>query len=293
MSAPRPTVVAIYNPASGSAPTEHDLRDELGPDVEIVETTEDDPGVGQARQAAEDGADLVLACGGDGTIRACLEGVAETGVPVGIVPLGTGNLLAANFGVPDGPAPAEEIARRPKRKIDLGCVNGEVFAVMAGTGFDARMIRDAERHRKSTFGRLAYVLAGIRNVPAALVPTTVIVDGKPWFSGLTSMVLVGNLSTVTGNLEVLPDADPADGRLDVGALRAATVRDWLTVLWNLLRNKPQPARLVRRAQGERVEVLSSRPRPYELDGEPRPPSRRLEITVIPLAVEIHGGGPDD
>ena len=105
------------------------------------ETTPEDPGRGQAEAAVSAGVDLVIACGGDGTVTACAEGVAGTGVPLAVIPLGTGNLLARNVGVPMGLEEALEVALGGvQQSVDAGRVNGTLFVVMAGLGLDARML---------------------------------------------------------------------------------------------------------------------------------------------------------
>lgn len=281
------TTVAIWNPASGSAPDEEELRDALGPDVELVPTTEDDPGPGQTADAVDRGAGTIVACGGDGTIRACVEPLLDTETALDLVPLGTGNLLAGNLGIPSGLDAARERGNRPVRTIDVGFVNGEAFVVMAGSGFDAEMIRDADGDAKDRFGRLAYVKAAMSHLRDALEMTTVEVDGKPWFRGRTSMVLVGNFGQVTGGLEVFPDAQPDDGMLDVAVLAASTVRDWGSVLWRLVRGKDQRPELVRRAQARDIRVVTNRRRVYELDGEDRPPATELKYSVRPSSLKVH------
>lgn len=282
-----PRRVAIWNPASGSAPDEHALRGALGEAVDLVPTTEDDPGPGQAAAAVRDGADIVVACGGDGTVRACLEPLAGTGTSLAVVPLGTGNLLAANIGVPAGLDAADGIGLGPKRTIDLGRVNGETFAVMAGTGFDALMIRDADPTLKAKIGSLAYVISGFRNLRRSLVPTKVEIDGEAFFDGRASMVLVGNFGTITGGIDVFPDAEPDDGLLDVAVVAAATWREWAVVARRLIRNRSLPLALARRGTGRRIVVEQTQPRAYELDGEDRDPVGRLEIEVEPAALSVH------
>ena len=106
------------------------------------------------------------------------------------------------------------------------------------------------------------------------------------FSGRTAMVLVGNLGEVTGGLEVFPDAVADDGRLDVAILTPGGWRDWITVLSNLVRGRPQPPDLVHRASGSSVEVRLARPTAWELDGEDRDPTDRLSFAVEPLALEV-------
>lgn len=281
------TTIAIWNPAAGSAPDEGDLRAALGAGVQLIETTPDDPGDSQTRRAIADGARTIVACGGDGTVRACLDALRHSGVALDIVPLGTGNLLATNLGIPPGLEGASSVPGRPSRTIDAGVVNGETFAVMAGTGFDALMIGDADEATKAKLGTLAYIVSGVRNLRSDLVPTTVEVDGRTWFRGRTTMVLVGNHGTVTGGLEVFPDASPDDGLLDVAVLRADGLREWASVMWRLVRDTPQRPELVDRTQGRRIVVTTSTPRAYELDGEARDPVTRVEFTVDPAALQVH------
>src|SRR3984885_7668561 len=126
------------------------------------ETTPEDPGRGQAEAAVSAGVDLVIACGGDGTVTACAEGVAGTGVPLAVIPLGTGNLLARNVGLPMGLEEALEVALGGvQRPIDAGRVNGSLFVVMAGLGLDARMLDDtSEPLKKRLRGRGDPLTAG-------------------------------------------------------------------------------------------------------------------------------------
>lgn len=290
-------IVAVFNPASGGSLDEEALRAILGPEAELVPTTEDDPGIGQARDAVANGADTVVACGGDGTVRACIEGMVqgESGgraaedarqVPLAIIPTGTGNLLASNLGIGDDPDQSKTIADGDLLTIDVGRANGEPFAVMAGSGFDALMIRDADSKTKERLGVVAYVISAVRNLRTRLIPTTVTVDDQEWFNGRTVMVLVGNFGSITGGVEVFPDADPADGRLDVGVVAASRMIDWLSVGYRLVRRLPQNPDLVRRTQGTSIVIRTSERRPYEIDGEERPATDRIEISVEPKALTV-------
>lgn len=284
------TTVAIWNPASGSAPDEDELRDALGPDIELVATTEDDPGPGQTADAVERGAETVVVCGGDGTIRACIEPLLGVDTALDLVPLGTGNLLAGNLGIESGLKGVEGRSERATRTIDVGFVNDEAFAVMAGSGFDATMIRDADEETKARFGRVAYIRSAVKHLRDALQTTFVEVDGERWFTGRTSMVLVGNFGKVSGGLEVFPDARPDDGLLDIAVLAAESWRDWGSVLWRLIRRKAQRPELVSRTQGKEIRVTTHGARAYELDGEARDATTRLHFTVRPRALAVRHGG---
>jgi diacylglycerol kinase (ATP) len=279
--------VVIFNPVSGSGADEDELRAAFDHyDVQFAPTTEDDPGKGQAADAVAAGAATIVACGGDGTVRAVLESVAGSDAVLGVVPLGTGNLLASNLGVPIGLDAVPSAIEGPTRRLDVASVNGERFAVMAGVGFDAAMIRDAAPTIKRRFGSAAYVLSAVRNVPAKLTVATLDVDGERVWAGRTAMVLVGNCSTVTGGLEVFPDGKPDDGVLDVAVLSAKRLGDWLTVFWRLLRSKPQPPDLVARFTGTQVRVTMVTPMPYELDGEDRPATTHLEFAIEPDSLSV-------
>ncbi len=278
----------VVNPVGAGA----DLRDAVAAalaeqrvDATWHETSADDPGAGQTAAAIEAGADLVIACGGDGTVRACAEALAGTSIPLAIVPAGTGNLLARNLGIPEDPARAVANACGGRRRhLDVGRVNGEAFAVMAGVGFDARMIADAPRKWKNRIGSLAYVASGLRHLRDPNDPMRVRVDGKTIAEGHFTSVLVGNVGKVQADLRVFPDADPTDGRLDVLWVAVDGVWDWVAAAGAVLLGRTDSR--IDRSCGERIEVDLGRPVPYEIDGEERPPTTRLAFDVVPEALVV-------
>ena len=145
-----------------------------------LETTPEDPGRGQAESAASAGVDVVLACGGDGTVTACAEGVAGTGVPLAIIALGTGNLLARNVGLPMDLDEALAVALGGvQQPIDAGRVNGNLFVVMAGLGLDARMLSGASEPLKQRVGWLAYAISAVRHLRDRPMRAAVSADGGP------------------------------------------------------------------------------------------------------------------
>ena len=132
------------------------------PEPIFLETTPEDPGGGMATKAVEEGAELVFACGGDGTVMACVTALAGTGVAMAVLPAGTGNLLAANLGLATDPATGLQVALDGgRRKIDVGVLAGDggdrCFAVMAGMGFDAQMLEGTSETAKKRIGWLAYL----------------------------------------------------------------------------------------------------------------------------------------
>ena len=241
----------------------------------------------KARRALKAGADLILVWGGDGTVRRCAAELKGTGAAIGILPAGTANLLASNLGVPSDLAGAVDVALRGERRaIDMGVVNGRPFAVMAGAGFDARMIAGADRSLKDRFGELAYLWTGLRAMRGKQVDATVRVDGRSWFEGRASCVLLSNVRAVTGGVVVFDEARPDDGHLDVGVVMAGGVRGWLRVFARILLRQVEQSPLVRWTTGQHVEVQLSEPMPWQLDGNDRAPTDHLDARVESLSLLV-------
>ena len=165
-----------------------------------------------------EGAELLLAWGGDGMVRRCINALGDTQVPLAIVPAGTSNLFATNLGIESDIAAAVQVALLgERRRLDVGRFAGERFAVMAGAGFDAAMIKGSDE-LKDRLGRGAYVLGGATQLNAAGFEAKIKIDGTRWYKGPASCVLVGNVGALFGGIEVFADAKPDDGLLDVGVL---------------------------------------------------------------------------
>jgi diacylglycerol kinase (ATP) len=242
----------------------------------------------QVRRAIDEGASLLLLWGGDGTVQRSLDALpAHEPPPLAVLPAGTANLFANNLGVPIDLEGALDVALHgADRRLDVGRINGERFGVMAGAGFDARMIAEADKGMKDRVGRVAYAWTGLRATRAGRQQMTVRVDGKRWFAGKASCVLVGNLGTITGGISAFDDARPDDGRLEVGVVTAAGPWQWARVLTRMAVSRSDKSALVSMTSGRRVDVELKRKIPYELDGGDRPPTRRLKIRVQPLAITV-------
>jgi YegS/Rv2252/BmrU family lipid kinase len=240
-----------------------------------------------ARAAVADGADLVFVWGGDGMVQRCVDALAGTDAAIAILPAGTANLLATSLGIPKDVAAAVDIGLRGRRsRLDVGVLNGERFAVMAGAGFDAEMIKQADRGMKDRVGRLAYVWTGARSLRTKPVKTRVKVDGETWFKGRASCLLVGNIGTISGGLTAFEGARPDDGILDLGVVTADGAWQWSRVLARLAAGRPEGSKFVRRTSGTRFDVKLGRRVVYELDGGDRGKSDRLKISVEPGAIEV-------
>ena len=241
----------------------------------------------QARKALKEGADLLFVWGGDGMIQRCVDALAGTGATLAILPAGTANLLAANLSIPADIEAAVHIGLHGgRRKLDLGVANGERFAVMAGTGFDALMIRDAGAGIKDRFGQLAYVWTGAKHLRERRVRMRIIVDGNTWFKGNASCALVGNVGKVLGGIPLFDDAQPDDGRLNIGVLTANGLWEWARALGRTAVGQAHRSPFVKFTSGREFDIQLGRRMPYELDGGDRKATRRLHIVVEPGAVTV-------
>ncbi len=237
------------------------------------------------------GVDRVIMWGGDGTVRRCIHTLVADGidgVSVGIMPAGTANLLAANLGIPTDLAEAAAIAvNGDARPIDVGVINGQHFAVMAGTGFDAMMIRDAEEaDLKERYGRLGYVIAGISNADISPAQVDIEIDGATWFHGEASGVIVANVGTILGGLEAFPDATPTDGRLDVGVIQARGKLEWARLAASAAIGRTAQSPLADLVSAETITIHLDRSLPWEVDGGDRPRTDHYEIRCRPAAIKI-------
>jgi diacylglycerol kinase (ATP) len=240
-----------------------------------------------AAHAVRDGADLVFAWGGDGTVQRCVDALAGSGADLAILPAGTANLLASNLGVPTDLARAVQTGLHGvRRPIDVGRVNGERFAVMAGAGFDAFMTKDADRGMKDRVGRLAYFWTGAKAARRPPRPTRIQVDGHTWFDGDASCVLIGNVGTITGGITAFEGAEPDSGRLEVGVVTAGGLAQWARVLGRMVVGKAERSPLVDTTTGRKIDVRFTKKTVYELDGGDRPATKRLKVRIEPAAIRV-------
>ncbi|MCB0996866.1 MAG: hypothetical protein KDB21_17350 [Acidimicrobiales bacterium] len=239
----------------------------------------------------KDGVDRLLVWGGDGTVRRAIQTVLDAEldhVSIGILPAGTANLLAKNLGIPIDLSRALDIALHgDPRPLDVGCMNGEYFAVMGGAGYDAVMIRDAEDNDlKERFGRAGYVWSSIRNTAISPTRAEVTVDGRPWFVGDATCVMVANVGTILGGITAFPGASPCDGKLDVGVVQARSAGDWLGLAARAVVGRAELSPVVDTAAAERIEVSFVREMPWEVDGGDKDRTDTFTITCVPAAVHV-------
>ncbi|MGB9376314.1 MAG: diacylglycerol kinase family protein [Mycobacteriales bacterium] len=254
--------------------------------VSISETTPEDPGIGQSAQAVKDGADVVIAWGGDGTVMACVTGMAGSDTPLAILAGGTGNLLARNLEIPLDFADSVHVAvHGARRRIDVGAVGKDKFAVMAGMGFDAALLRDASEQAKARVGSAAYVVSGLRNLTQHRFNATVTVDDHPPLHIRARTVLIGNVGKLQGGLPVLRDAVPDDGLLDVLVISARTKLEWIGLAVRVFARRTHPDHMVF-MRGRRILIESQTVEPYELDGDLRGETDRILCEIEPGALVL-------
>ena len=228
------------------------------PEPLIFRTSVEDPGSGQARSAIAAGASVVIAAGGDGTVRAVATALAGTSTPMALVPSGTGNLLARNLDIPVDGLHAQVLTALSGRDmpIDLGWVTafprrrrparsnaGEspetppehVFLVMAGLGFDAAMVAGADDALKKRMGWVAYFFAGVRHLHSRKTRVAMQVGTGSWQQLRVRTLLFANCGRLPAGIVLLPDAEIDDGYLDIAAIdtRGGLI-GWASLLWRVL-----------------------------------------------------------
>ncbi len=313
-----PRAAVVYNPIKGDRTrlkkAVRAAEETAGwPKSIWLETSVEDAGQRVTREAIRRGATVVLAAGGDGTVRAVGEALRGSGIPLGLIPVGTGNLLARNLGLTL--SNIEEAALTAftgtEHTIDLGVANitradGEqeehVFLVMAGVGFDAKMIALTNPRLKKAVGWLAYVDAGVRSIPQ-LKPITMRFtrDDSAERAASAHTVLIGNCGLLPGGLLLMPDAKPDDGILDVAVLRPAGPFGWLKV-WNkvawengVLRKSALGRQIIDLTKdvkdvtyltGRDFHLTLDEPQQFQLDGDEFGEAKSVHSWVDPGALDV-------
>ncbi|WP_456284947.1 diacylglycerol/lipid kinase family protein [Microbacterium sp. JZ101] len=307
-------IAIVWNPSK----TEREVLETgfvaaLGDDEREIswwETTVEDPGQKATEDALEWGADVIVAAGGDGTVRAVAERLAEpgAGAELAIVPLGTGNLLARNLDIPlNNPQAAFARALADEaRVIDIGWIETAVdgaptrqaFAVMAGFGIDAHMIVETDDDLKSKVGWLAYVESLGRAVNASeVIELRIAVDGGEAVTAAGHTLMVGNCGMLQGGITLLPDADPSDGELDLLLLSAEGIAGWLDTLrsfvWdNGIRrlmgatDRAESGDTAAHARATSVAVELPEPRVLEVDGDDLGEVTQFTVEIQPGALRV-------
>lgn len=276
------------------------------------ETSPEDAGLSATAAAIERGCDVVIAAGGDGTVRAVAEALGDSGSPaaeLGVVPLGTGNLLARNLGIPLG-NPRAAFARvltQHASPLDLGRVSYTTadgtaeqhgFVVMVGFGIDAQMIVETDDDLKAKAGWLAYIESlGRAASGTEVIEFSLARDGGEPESFDAHTLLIANCGSIQGGITLLPDAKPDDGELDLLVLRADGAAAWLDTMRNLVWHNGLKRLLTRadtaestestdhlRAKSVTVELPS--PLAFEVDGDDIGEVAAFTVEILPAALRL-------
>lgn len=288
----------ITNPAAARADARAvtTVRDTLrgaGWRVEVQATHRAGDACRLAAEARAQGVDVVVCYGGDGTAMEIAAALAGSGLPLGLVPSGTGNLLAGNLRLPLGPARAAKVILRGRpRAVDLGAVERpgglRYFAVAAGAGFDAQLMRDTAVASKRRWKMGAYVARALASLPRVTsVLHRVTIDGVTHDLS-AAMVLIANCGELLPPfLRLRADIVPDDGWLDVVAVRADGAAQSLGAFFELLRGAANGAGRIwfGRGRAARVETLGGGARPVQMDGEPAGETP-FEARLVPGALHV-------
>jgi diacylglycerol kinase (ATP) len=240
----------------------------------------------RVRRVLEEGADLVFAWGGDGMVQRCVDELAGSGTSLAIIPAGTANLFASNLDIPMSIEGAVAVGLHGARHdFDVGRFNGERFAVMAGAGFDAAMIRDAGG-LKDRIGRGAYVFSGSKNLRMKPFRAKIDVDGARWFKGKASCILLGNVGALFGGIDAFEDARPDDGLLELGIVTADGILQWSRTIARATVGSPHKSPFVQVTKAHVVKVKLDRRVLYELDGGDRSKVKAFTVKVEPGAISV-------
>ncbi|WP_425482553.1 diacylglycerol/lipid kinase family protein [Agromyces salentinus] len=315
---PRRRAALIYNPVKLEA-------DELRPVLEAaeaeagwepslwLETTEEDPGAGQAAEALAEGADVVIAAGGDGTVRVVAEALRGSGVPLALLPSGTGNLLARNLDLTldDAETSLRTALSGTDRPIDMalieirgddGRTRRHAYLVMAGLGLDAKMLANTDDDLKAKAGWLAYVKAiGLALRDKNQLRLRYRLDGKGVRSMRAHTLMIGNCGSLPANILLLPDAAVDDGEFDIVVLRPEGFIGWVQIMTKIfwengvlrrttagrrLMGLTKEVRALNYLKGRELVVSLSRAEQIQLDGDPFGEAKSFRTWVDPSSLLV-------
>jgi len=305
------------------------------PEPMWFETTAEDPGIGQAREAVPRGARLGVAVGGDGTVRAVAEGLVGTDVPMALIPQGTGNLLARNLDLPLGEL--DELLRialtGEDRPIDVGWLTvvrdesdvadpvaeadpaaeapqetppdadrparDHIFLVIAGVGFDAAMVADADEELKAKVGWIAYFVAGVKHLHARRLRLQMSLDESPWFNVRLRSLLIGNCGKLPGGVVLLPDAVVDDGWLDIAAIDTRVgLLGWTQLFGEVALQRfgvrtrmPSKVGKIDHARARELRVRLREPQQVQVDGDIIGSAYEIAARVEPRSLRVRVAAP--
>ena len=270
----------------------------------FYETTVEDPGIGQAAAAVRDGVDLVCTLGGDGTVRNVASVLVGTQMPLGILPAGTGNLLARNLDLPTALESALTVALSGRnRRIDVGELrlgataddDGQApaeatrthhFLVMSGVGMDAAIMAGTNQSLKDRVGWPAYMLSGAKHLVSPEFRVDVRIDAEPQFRRRSRMIVIGNCGRLLGGLVLMPGARVDDGRLDAVIASPRGLVGWVPVATRVATRQRKGHPTLDHRTCTEIHVHVDRPVPVQVDGDVLGEATEVTAVVRPSALTV-------
>lgn len=306
----RQQVVFIYNPTKNGA---EDAKTLIARSVSkadwprpiFLETSAEDPGLAMATAALEARADVVIVGGGDGTVRAVAQTLRHTEVPMAIIPLGTGNLLARNLNldVTDIAGSVQIALFGHQRHIDAGLmeiedgVTGAVakhsFMVIAGLGMDAEIMGDTNSKLKEHVGWLAYSEAGLRHMAGPRKKVSIALDDEPAQQRKVRSVLFANCGLVPGGIDFVPNALIDDGVLDVVVISPRSALGWLAMAGKVVFQHKNHLPVINFYRSKNVTIRTVLPVETQIDGDPSGPATQVKVSVEHKAVLVRVAAPNN
>lgn len=265
----------------------------------VMASSAEDPGYVMTERALEQGADVVIAAGGDGTVRAVADVLAGTETALGVLPLGTGNLFARNIGLPFSRLETcvDEAIHGMSRRVDTldltleradGSRAQETSLVIAGGGLDAEVMGDTREALKQRAGWLAYGEAGLRHVTGKPRSITVTLDdGEPETYRVRS-VLMANCGSLQAGMVLVPSARFDDGKLDAVLFTPRHVVDWAKIITKTVARFKADIPVMKVRQAEHTVVSMAEPMPFQIDGDAVGEVVRVETRVRPASLLVNG-----
>lgn len=296
-------VAVILNPVKAqAAQAQASIRKAVAsanwPEPLFLETTVADPGYSQARKALSWGADVVLVGGGDGTVRVVAEVLKHTDTAMGLVPLGTGNLLARNLelSINDLESNVQTALFGLQRRIDTATMELEnsvsgahsvhTFLVIGGVGLDAEVVGDTNDDLKKSVGWLAYSEAGVRHLPGRRKKIAIAMDGAPAQQRKVRSVLFANCGLLPGGIDFIPGALIDDGILDVVVMSPRSALGWMAMMGKVVFKHNRKLPVIDFYRSQNVVLRTAVPEETQLDGDPSGKATKVTVAVEPQALLI-------
>lgn len=265
----------------------------------VMASSAEDPGHEMTRRALKAGAAVVIAAGGDGTVRAVAAELAGTETALGIVPLGTGNLFARNVGLPfqDLRACVDEAIHGLGHRVDTlelslersdGSTQEEISLVIAGGGLDAEVMGDTREALKQRAGWLAYGEAGLRHIMGARSSVTVAIDDGDAQTFRVRSVLLANCGSLQAGMVLVPSAKFDDGHMDAVLFTPRHALDWARILAKTVTRFTADIPVMTVHQAKRLQITMAEPMPFQIDGDAMGEVVSVSALVRPHVLLVNG-----